>query len=501
MLDPSTAITLPGPAAGTHDDLLRRSPARVAVLPDPRRPGRRRDEAGATARAARADLGDPARAATTPTSPRRCAAARCATASLPRPTPRRGPDAWKVLQYYRTPFRSDSPRAQQVGLDHLMTATTDIGGSPYVGAPRSRRSVRWRARRRWHTVRRRPAVSYQYALPGTRRTPAGQLLGAQPAARRRVHRPPPGRRRARHRRLGPRWLTGLVTRDAVVNDQLDRPARRDADRDATAEQDDPYEGMIDSDVGHGTFICGLIRQKCPDALHPLRAGDERRRHRRRGRPVEALTLLPTRQQNAVQTGQTPTCRRCFALARLLPRVRHRRPRVRSGTARPRCAGSANAASPLWRRRQRRRPTGRCIPAAFTPWAGGLITARKLRADHQRRRANPNHTVALFSNAGEWVSCHRPGAALVSTLPDHVQRSGQPSFSRGRRQVGCARPSTPTTSPAASASGAAPLSRPGAGRPAGRATVPGRSVGGRSRERGHARLAPSTMWPACRSCAE
>ena len=35
------------------------------------------------------------------------------------------------------------------------------------------------------------------------------------------------------------------------NDQLIGLPDPDADRDATAEEDDPYEGLIDSDVGHG----------------------------------------------------------------------------------------------------------------------------------------------------------------------------------------------------------------------------------------------------------
>ena len=30
--------------------------------------------------------------------------------------------------------------------------------------------------------------------------------------------------------------------------------------------------------------------------------------------------------------------------------------------------------------------------------------------------NPNGTVALFSNDGDWVSCRRPGAAVISTFP-------------------------------------------------------------------------------------
>jgi subtilisin family serine protease len=31
--------------------------------------------------------------------------------------------------------------------------------------------------------------------------------------------------------------------------------------------------------------------------------------------------------------------------------------------------------------------------------------------------NPDGSVALFSNDGDWISCHSPGAALVSTMPE------------------------------------------------------------------------------------
>jgi subtilisin family serine protease len=38
--------------------------------------------------------------------------------------------------------------------------------------------------------------------------------------------------------------------------------------------------------------------------------------------------------------------------------------------------------------------------------------------------NPNGTVAMFSNAGDWVACVRPGADLVSTFP--------PTFNGGQQ---------------------------------------------------------------------
>jgi subtilisin family serine protease len=69
------------------------------------------------------------------------------------------------------------------------------------------------------------------------------------------------------------------------------------------------------------------------------------------------------------------------------------------------------------------------PAAFTPHPGGrnpsfdasctpLISVGAL---------NPNGTVAMFSNAGSWVCCNRPGADLVSTFPQTFQGGEQAQF--------------------------------------------------------------------------
>jgi subtilisin family serine protease len=59
-----------------------------------------------------------------------------------------------------------------------------------------------------------------------------------------------------------------------------------------------------------------------------------------------------------------------------------------------------------------------FPAAFAPYPGGSIA--KPLPDELPVVAvggsNPDHSVALFSNEGPWVRAHRPGAALVSTMP-------------------------------------------------------------------------------------
>ncbi|HEV2885847.1 MAG TPA: S8/S53 family peptidase, partial [Jatrophihabitans sp.] len=68
------------------------------------------------------------------------------------------------------------------------------------------------------------------------------------------------------------------------------------------------------------------------------------------------------------------------------------------------------------------------PAGFAPHAGGqwnpvqpdvlpVISVGALNPDLR--------SIALFSNAGDWVCCHRQGAALVSTMPTTFDGSLQP----------------------------------------------------------------------------
>jgi len=69
-----------------------------------------------------------------------------------------------------------------------------------------------------------------------------------------------------------------------------------------------------------------------------------------------------------------------------------------------------------------------FPAAFAPHKGGTI--RQFARDEvpliSVGARNPNNTIALFSNAGDWVLCYRPGAALVSTFPTSFDASEQPT---------------------------------------------------------------------------
>jgi subtilisin family serine protease len=69
-----------------------------------------------------------------------------------------------------------------------------------------------------------------------------------------------------------------------------------------------------------------------------------------------------------------------------------------------------------------------FPAAFTPWPGGPVTApdKDCLPVISVGALNPNATIALFSNAGAWVCCHRQGAALVSTYPITINAAEQAS---------------------------------------------------------------------------
>jgi subtilisin family serine protease len=67
-----------------------------------------------------------------------------------------------------------------------------------------------------------------------------------------------------------------------------------------------------------------------------------------------------------------------------------------------------------------------------PFFPAGFASREEGADQRRDRVplvsvgalNPNGTQALYSNAGQWVSCFRPGTNVVSTLPPTFDGSTQ-----------------------------------------------------------------------------
>jgi subtilisin family serine protease len=215
-----------------------------------------------------------------------------------------------------------------------------------------------------------------------------------------------------------RWFDGVVTRNCVfeglplgLHDPGDNP-------EVTGLLDDPLEGELDSDAGHGTFIAGLIRQACAEAdilaIRVMASDGAVVEHVL----IEALTLLALRQRAAQNSGDPSGIVDIVSLSLgyyheqagdaalydqplLVPLTEL----ARLGVAVVVAAGNDATTRPNY-------------PAAFYPHAGGEIAHLDQAAVPviSVGARNPDGTIALFSNAGPWVTCHRAGANVVSTLP-------------------------------------------------------------------------------------
>jgi subtilisin family serine protease len=190
---------------------------------------------------------------------------------------------------------------------------------------------------------------------------------------------------------------------------------------------DPYLGEIDPVAGHGTFIAGLIRQKCPDAnLMAIRVMDSC------GAVPESellctLKRILTRQCLAQAANDA---RGIVDVISLSLGYYHEMPEdwsfdaellgplqglAECGVAVVVAAGNDATSRPMF-------------PAAFYPNPNGPVTA----CEHDAvpvlsvGALNPDRTIAIFSNAGPWVACHRPGAGVISTFPVTFDGSRQPS---------------------------------------------------------------------------
>ncbi|MEO7068924.1 MAG: S8 family serine peptidase [Nostocoides sp.] len=188
---------------------------------------------------------------------------------------------------------------------------------------------------------------------------------------------------------------------------------------------DALVGRLPRLAGHGTFVAGIVRQACPDAAIlsiPVLGGNGY------GDAVsmrQALALLLLRHAQGVldnvpsqlidvlsmsfgyypETTDDPADERSWRL--------HVRRFVEWGVTV--VAGVGNDAS-----------VQRFIPAAFTEafGVGPEDAAVDLLSVGAR---NPNRaSIALFSNAGSWVLVHRPGAAVVSTMPTGLKGGAQAS---------------------------------------------------------------------------
>jgi hypothetical protein len=178
------------------------------------------------------------------------------------------------------------------------------------------------------------------------------------------------------------------------------------------------DGMLDEYSGHGTFICGLVHQACPDAdivawrvvgsSGPIVESDLvdalsdiaelARRHRDGepgGHPVDVLSLsMGYYHETPDDVLFDPTMLDILTLL------------GDCGTAVVCSAGNDATDRPMF-------------PAAFAPWSDGQDPAG---AGAGRvpvvsvGALNPNGSDALFSNTGAWVRAWAPGASVMSTIP-------------------------------------------------------------------------------------
>lgn len=207
-----------------------------------------------------------------------------------------------------------------------------------------------------------------------------------------------------------RWLNGSVVTDCRLDGQLVGMAPPDPDPQVTGDGTGPLDGAVDAAAGHGTFIAGLIRQRCREAeilsirvVHSdgvviesdlidalTEIGEIARRHaagqgpKSDARPIDVLNLsLGYYHETPTDELFDPT------LYRLLEFL------GRCGTVVVAAAGNDATA----------RPTS---PAAFSPYPGGLIEqpVKACVPVVSVGAENPDKTVALFSTVGPGFTCGR-----------------------------------------------------------------------------------------------
>jgi subtilisin family serine protease len=324
--------------------------------------------------------------------------------------PVEAPDAWRVLQTYRGNVGRAGAAGRQVALDHLISATRHTQGSPFP--PRASAA---------------PMPMDSYGTPGFGGRGPVQWMGARP------HRSAEfsGRRpvvAVLDTGVGKHpWfdaVPGLITRDPHCRGTAIGFQDAATDPEATGVITDPLEGVLDSDSGHGTFIAGLIHQMCPDAnilsARVMPSDGAVPEHVL----LDALNLLALRQQLAQQEGREEEIIDILSLSlgyyheqpedvTFDPLLLHPlRALAQSGVIIVAAAGNDATTRPMF-------------PAAFTTFPGALGQDRAPIVSVGAR--NPDGTIALFSNGGDWVTCFRPGAGLVSTFPVTFDGSGQPAF--------------------------------------------------------------------------
>ena len=233
---------------------------------------------------------------------------------------------------------------------------------------------------------------------------------------------------------------GVVIRDALLGDDPigTYPVATFPEEDAEigGASTSPLTGPLDPVAGHGTFIAGIVHQVCPDALIlPVRtvggsgvAAESdvieslRRLARFHERGLEGCDDHVAIDVVVLSMGyyheRPEDMRWDHPLRAVLARLRD------SGVAIVVAAGNDGETRPEF-------------PAAFAPEVDRRAVPPTITdaGDTSQDRPpiltvgalNPDGTTALFSNDGPWVTCLRPGAGVVSTVPTTLDGPITPSL--------------------------------------------------------------------------
>jgi subtilisin family serine protease len=200
------------------------------------------------------------------------------------------------------------------------------------------------------------------------------------------------------------------------------------DPEGTGDVVGPLDGQLDTHSGHGTFIAGLIRQICPKAdiwaLRVMSSDGIVEEHDL----IRALGVLNGLVADALEAGDPPP----LDIVSLSLGYYHELPSDQdfdpvllqqlqalgqAGVAVVACAGNDATTREMY-------------PAAFLPHDKGVVQDLDPRCIPvvSVGALNPNGSIALFSNGGDWVAAWDVGAALVSTFPTTFNGGSQPSIS-------------------------------------------------------------------------
>jgi hypothetical protein len=233
---------------------------------------------------------------------------------------------------------------------------------------------------------------------------------------------------------------GVVIRDARLGDDpigtCPVPAFPEEDAEIGGTSTSPLTGPLDPAAGHGTFIAGIVHQVCPDALIlPVRTVggsgvaaetdviESLRRlarfHERGLKGQDGHVAVDVVVLSMGYYHERPEDMRWdHPLKAVLARLRD------SGVAVVVAAGNDGETRPEFPAAFAPEVDRRSVPPTITdagdtsPSRPPILTVGAL---------NPDGSTALFSNDGPWVTCLRPGAGVVSTVPTTLDGPVTPSL--------------------------------------------------------------------------